>query len=113
MGELVHEPFVEVNEIPARFVPATTGTDEFTGGKTPPMVSDFVSWSWSFNNEPVVVAVRLQLPAVTKVMMPVEASMVHTDVVSDAYVIPSETVSVAGVTTEAVAPFARSSDDDA
>ncbi len=85
VGELVHEPFVEaVSVIPARFVPVTRGTVEFTGGNAPPMVSDFVSWSWSFNNEPVVVAVRLHVPVVTIVMVPVEASMVHTDVVSDA-----------------------------
>ena len=111
VGELVHEPFVEVSEIPARFVPATTGTDEFTGGNTPPIVSDFVSWSWSFNNDPVVVAVRLQVPDVTMVMVPVELPTVHTEVVSDAYTTGSDPVFTAGVTTEAVAPFVRSSDE--
>ena len=55
---------------------------------------------------------RLQVPAVTIVMVPVELPTVHTEVVSDAYVTGSEPVLVAGVTTEAVAPFARSSDDD-
>ncbi|CAB5013767.1 unannotated protein [freshwater metagenome] len=47
------------------------------------------------------------------VMAPVALPTVHTEVVSDAYTTGSEPALVAGVATEAVAPFARSSDDDA
>ena len=57
--------------------------------------------------DPVVVAVRLQVPDVTMVMVPVELPTVHTEVVSDSYTTGSEPALVAGVTTEAVAPFAR------
>ena len=55
---------------------------------------------------------RLQVPDVTMVMVPVELPTVHTEVVSDSYTTGSEPALVAGVTTDAVAPFARLRVDD-
>ena len=55
---------------------------------------------------------RLQVPAETTVIVPVDSSTVHTSVLRDKYETPALAVSDAGETTSTVAPLPRLNDDD-